>query len=158
MQPLQDLLNRIKWDVEFGKAEFALGYYDRLVHDEKIVPFVSISFDPQRPSTFSFQDEDGVVRHVPFHRVGSVMTPVNASAARSSPSSSGAQVTFDALRVERRFGNALQQLRQRPTLASSLFQPAVSCRLLVLDADDTDGFALEARNSRHLSSQNVTID
>jgi uncharacterized protein (UPF0248 family) len=72
MQPLQDLLNRIKWDVEFGKAEFALGYYDRLVHHEKIVPFESISFDQQRPSTFSFQDEDGIVRHIPLHRVRTV--------------------------------------------------------------------------------------
>ena len=72
MQPLQDLLNRIKWDVEFGKAEFTLGYYDRIVHDEIIVPFVSISFDPQRPATFSFEDEDGIVRHIPLHRVRAV--------------------------------------------------------------------------------------
>jgi len=33
VQPLEELLNRIKWDVEFGKAEFALAYYDRVVHD-----------------------------------------------------------------------------------------------------------------------------
>jgi uncharacterized protein (UPF0248 family) len=72
VQPLQDLLNRIKWDVEFGKAEFTLGYYDRIVHDEIIVPFVSISFDPQRPATFSFEDEDGIVRHIPLHRVRAV--------------------------------------------------------------------------------------
>lgn len=49
MQPLHELLHRIKWDLEFGKREFALGYYDRVVHEEKIVPFVSISLDPQRP-------------------------------------------------------------------------------------------------------------
>jgi hypothetical protein len=35
MQPLQDLLHRIKWDLEFGRGEFALGYYDRVVHQEK---------------------------------------------------------------------------------------------------------------------------
>jgi uncharacterized protein (UPF0248 family) len=72
MQPLQELLHRIKWDVEFGKGEFALGYYDRVVHKEIIVPFVSISLDPQRPSTFAFRDEDGIVHHVPLHRVRSV--------------------------------------------------------------------------------------
>jgi uncharacterized protein (UPF0248 family) len=72
MQPLHELLHRIKWDVEFGKAEFALGYYDRVAHEEKIVPFVSISFDPERPSTFSFQDEDEIVRHIPLHRVRAV--------------------------------------------------------------------------------------
>jgi uncharacterized protein (UPF0248 family) len=72
VQSLQELLNRIKWDAEFGKAEFALGYYDRIVHDEIIVPFVSVSFDPQRPATFSFQDEHGIVRHIPLHRVRAV--------------------------------------------------------------------------------------
>jgi uncharacterized protein (UPF0248 family) len=75
MQPLQELLNRIKWDVEFGKGEFALGYWDRVVHKEKIVPFASISLDPQRPSIFSFReenDENGIVHHIPLHRVRTV--------------------------------------------------------------------------------------
>jgi uncharacterized protein (UPF0248 family) len=72
MQPLQELLHRIQWDLEFGKGEFALGYYDRVVHEEKIVPFVSISLDPQRPTTFSFHDENGIVNHIPLHRVRTV--------------------------------------------------------------------------------------
>ena len=73
MQPLQELLHRIKWDIAFGKGEFALGYDDRIVHQEKIVPFVSISLDPQRPSTFSFHDDDeGIVHHIPLHRVRTV--------------------------------------------------------------------------------------
>ncbi len=72
MRPLHELLDRIKWDAEFGKGDFAIGYYDRIVHEERIVPFTSISLDSQRPSTLSFQDEDGVVRHIPFHRVRTV--------------------------------------------------------------------------------------
>ena len=72
MQQLQELLHRIKWDVEFGKGDFAVGYYDRVVHEEILVPFVSIRLDPQQPSTFSFHDEDGVVRHIPLHRVRTV--------------------------------------------------------------------------------------
>ena len=28
MQPIHELLHRIKWDLEFGKGEFALGYDD----------------------------------------------------------------------------------------------------------------------------------
>jgi uncharacterized protein (UPF0248 family) len=71
-QPIQELLHRIKWDAEFGKGEFALGFYDRVVHEEIIVPFVSISLDPQRSDTFSFHDEDGIVHHIPLHRVQSV--------------------------------------------------------------------------------------
>jgi len=69
MQPLQELLHRIKWDVEFGKGAFALSYYDRVAHKEHLVPFESVTMDPQRPGTFSIEDEDGVVAHIPLHRV-----------------------------------------------------------------------------------------
>ena len=72
MQPIQQLLHRIKWDAEFGKGEFAIGYYDRVAHEENIVPFASVSFDPQQPSSFSFHDEDDIVHHVPLHRVRTV--------------------------------------------------------------------------------------
>jgi uncharacterized protein (UPF0248 family) len=69
---LQDLLHRIKWDVEFGKGEFVVGYYDRIAHEERPVAFGSIQLDPQWPHTFSFHDEEGVVRHIPLHRVRTV--------------------------------------------------------------------------------------
>ena len=72
MIPIQELLRRIQWDPEFGKGEFAIGYYDRVAQRETIVPFASVNLDPQRPSTFSFHDEDGTVRHVPLHRVRTV--------------------------------------------------------------------------------------
>jgi uncharacterized protein (UPF0248 family) len=72
VRPLQDLLHRIRWDAEFGRGAFALGYYDRVAQHERIVPFASVSFDPARPGTFSAQDEDGVVRHIPLHRVRAV--------------------------------------------------------------------------------------
>ncbi len=72
VQPIQELLHRIKWDLEFGRGEFALGYYDRVAHNEIIVPFVSVTLDPQRPWTFSFHDEDGIVHHIPLHRVRTV--------------------------------------------------------------------------------------
>ena len=71
MQPLHTLLHRIKWDAEFAKAEFALGYYDRVAHEERIVPFRSITMGPQRPA-FSFNDDNGLVHHVPLHRVRTV--------------------------------------------------------------------------------------
>ena len=71
MQPLQDLLHRIKWDADFGKGEFALGYHDRVAHEDKIVPFTSISIDPGAAS-FSFHDEEGSVAHIPLHRVRTV--------------------------------------------------------------------------------------
>jgi uncharacterized protein (UPF0248 family) len=72
MQPLEDLLHRIRWDAEFGKGAYALGYHDRIAQQEQIVPFASVSFDPQRPGMCSAQDEEGVLRHIPFHRVRTV--------------------------------------------------------------------------------------
>ena len=72
MQPIQELLHRIKWDADYGQGEFTLGYYDRVEHEEKIVPFRAISMDPQQPATLSFADDDGVVRHIPLHRVRTV--------------------------------------------------------------------------------------
>jgi len=71
MQPLETLLHRIKWDAEFGRGEFALGYYDRVARKEQVVPFTSITMDPEKDS-FSLLDEDGLVAHIPLHRVRSV--------------------------------------------------------------------------------------
>jgi uncharacterized protein (UPF0248 family) len=72
MQPLEELLDRIKWDVEFGKGAFALGYYDRVAHEEHVVRFESVTMDPQRPGTFVVQDETGSIVHIPLHRVRTV--------------------------------------------------------------------------------------
>lgn len=41
MQPLQALLHRIKGDAQFAQGQFVLGYYDRVVHQERIVPLTS---------------------------------------------------------------------------------------------------------------------
>ena len=72
MQPLAELLHRIRWDPEFGKGAFALGYDDRVAHKEQLVRFEAVTLDPQRPGTFSVQDEDGLVAHIPLHRVRTV--------------------------------------------------------------------------------------
>ena len=72
MRPLEELLDRIRWDAEFGKGTFALGYYDRLTREERIIPFESVTMDPQRPGTFSLRDANGLVAHVPLHRVRTV--------------------------------------------------------------------------------------
>ncbi len=72
MLPLDRLLHRIKWDPEFGKGEFALGYYDRVLAEETVVPFACVTFDGERPGTFTFTDPDGVAHHIPLHRVRTV--------------------------------------------------------------------------------------
>jgi uncharacterized protein (UPF0248 family) len=72
VQPLQDLIHRITWDPDFGSGRFALGYEDRMAHQEMVVPFATVRFDPERPGTFSVHDEDGSVVHIPLHRVRTV--------------------------------------------------------------------------------------
>lgn len=72
MQPLQDLLARIRWDPEFGKASFALGYEDRMVVGEVVVSLAAVRFDSGRPGALSIQQEDGSVVHIPLHRVRTV--------------------------------------------------------------------------------------
>ena len=39
MMPVQDLLHRIRWDPQFGKGEFEIGYDDRVAGRVVRVPF-----------------------------------------------------------------------------------------------------------------------
>jgi uncharacterized protein (UPF0248 family) len=71
VQPIQELIHRIKWDPEFGRGSFALGYYDRVAREERRVAFASIDLDPGGTS-FAAVDEDGAVVHIPLHRVRTV--------------------------------------------------------------------------------------
>jgi uncharacterized protein (UPF0248 family) len=67
MQPLRALLNRIRWDTEFGTGQFALAYHDRVARRDVVVPFTSITVSPDGDS-FSFEGDEGVT-HIPLHRV-----------------------------------------------------------------------------------------
>jgi uncharacterized protein (UPF0248 family) len=86
VQRLQDLIHRIRWDAEFGKGAFALGYDDRVARQEQTVPFASVSFDRESPGMFSFQDDDGVRRQIPLHRVRTVYKDGAVIWQRPSPS------------------------------------------------------------------------
>lgn len=71
MQPIEQLLNRIKWDPEFGTGAFALGYWDRVARVEKTVPFTPGSMEAGT-GTFLAVGDDGVAVRIPLHRVRSV--------------------------------------------------------------------------------------
>ena len=45
MIPIHELLNRIKWDDEFGRAEFIIGYHDRFEKGIIKVALTELSFD-----------------------------------------------------------------------------------------------------------------
>jgi len=38
MIPIQDVLNRIRWDPDFAQGEFTIAYYDRIKKDLVTVP------------------------------------------------------------------------------------------------------------------------
>lgn len=58
MVPIQDLLHRIRWDPEFGRGEFVIGYYDRIEHEIILVPFREIRFPKDGPGIFELIDQE----------------------------------------------------------------------------------------------------
>ncbi|HWH72266.1 MAG TPA: DUF504 domain-containing protein [Candidatus Sulfotelmatobacter sp.] len=72
MMPIHELLNRIRWDAEFARGNFELGYFDRVENRVILVPFTAVAFPADDPQTFQLLDEEGRIHRVPFHRVREV--------------------------------------------------------------------------------------
>jgi len=72
MAPIHELLNRIRWDPEFGRGRFELGYFDRVEGRVILVPFEQVIFPETDPQAFRLVDPDGGSHRVPFHRVREV--------------------------------------------------------------------------------------
>ncbi len=72
MTPLHELLSRIRWDPEFGRGEFRIGYYDRVRRGLIYVPLKAMHPEADSHSSFEVTDEEGVVHSVPYHRVKEV--------------------------------------------------------------------------------------
>ncbi len=72
MIPIHELLNRIRWDPEFAKGNFQLGYYDRTENRIIVVPLTLVSFPKDSPQTFQITDLEGKSHRIPFHRVREV--------------------------------------------------------------------------------------
>ena len=69
MIPIRELLNRIRWDPEYGQGEFAIGYYDRLEERIIVVSFGEVYFDPDDHFAIQVSDALGQTHTVPLHRV-----------------------------------------------------------------------------------------
>lgn len=69
MQPIQELLNRIRWDTEFSKGNFEIGFFDHLAHQIIRLPLQQITFEPDDHFFFQFVDSDGEKHNVPLHRI-----------------------------------------------------------------------------------------
>lgn len=72
MIPIHELLNRIKWDDEFGQAEFIIGYHDRFEDDIIMVPLKELSFDREDHFDFELIDDMGETHTIPLHRIREV--------------------------------------------------------------------------------------
>lgn len=69
MITIRELLNRIRWDREYGRGEFTVGYYDRVEGRIILVPLVQVRFDPDEHFSFQLTDAAGEPLSIPLHRV-----------------------------------------------------------------------------------------
>ncbi|MFZ5796899.1 MAG: DUF504 domain-containing protein [Desulfobulbaceae bacterium] len=72
MIPIHQLLSRIRWDPEYGRAEFILGYYDRLLGEVVRVPLAEVVFPAERHDIIQVLNGDGVMHSIPLHRIKEV--------------------------------------------------------------------------------------
>lgn len=72
MQPIHELLARIRWDADFSKSRFVVGYWDRVRHAVLHAELREIAWDAENPSFFDLVDDEGVLHAIPFHRVREV--------------------------------------------------------------------------------------
>lgn len=72
MITIRALLDRIRWDPEYGRGEFAIGYYDRLEERMIRVPLAFVQFAPDDHFSFQLTDTAGEPVSVPLHRVCAV--------------------------------------------------------------------------------------
>jgi uncharacterized protein (UPF0248 family) len=72
MIPIHELLNRIKWDDDFGQAEFIIGYHDRFAKDIIKVPLKQLFFDRADHFDFELIDDMGEKHTIPLHRIRDV--------------------------------------------------------------------------------------
>ena len=72
MIPIHELLNRIRWDPEFARGSFKLGYFDRTENRVILVSLKDLVFPSDSPRTFTFTDDEGRIHRVPLHRVREV--------------------------------------------------------------------------------------
>jgi uncharacterized protein (UPF0248 family) len=54
MIPIQDLLNRIRWDDAFATGYFVIGYHDRISGEIVQVPLQDVEFVPGNHFFFQF--------------------------------------------------------------------------------------------------------
>jgi uncharacterized protein (UPF0248 family) len=72
MIPIHELLSRIRWDEDFGQAEFIIAYHDRFANNLVRVPLKSLAFDRADHFDFELIDDRGEKHTIPLHRIREV--------------------------------------------------------------------------------------
>jgi len=72
MIPIRNLLKRIQWDEAFSKADFRIGYYDRIQDAILVVPLERIFQETDNHFLVQLIDNKGIAHMVPFHRIKAV--------------------------------------------------------------------------------------
>ncbi len=73
MVSIVDLLNRIRWDKEFGKGEFVIGYENHMLDRYVYVPLEEILFEEGDHFSFQLKNKMDELITIPFHRVREVL-------------------------------------------------------------------------------------
>jgi uncharacterized protein (UPF0248 family) len=72
MIPIRTLLDRIRWDKEFGKGQFEIGYEDHVGQKILRVSLHDVHFEEGNQFLFELRSAGGEVLTIPFHRVREV--------------------------------------------------------------------------------------
>ena len=73
MQPIGELISRIRWDAEFGAGYFEVAYADHVSATLIRVPLRRIEFEAGNHFAFQVQTPADECRVIPFHRVRAVL-------------------------------------------------------------------------------------
>lgn len=69
MITIRELLNRIRWDREYGRGEFVIGYFDRIEERIILIPVGEVRFAPGDSFSFQLADAGGEPISIPLHRI-----------------------------------------------------------------------------------------
>jgi len=68
VQPVRELLNRIRWDAGFG-GEFEIAFVDHAKPELERVAVRDLRFDPDDHFSFEWLGEEGEWVSIPLHRI-----------------------------------------------------------------------------------------
>lgn len=72
MQPIHELLSRIRWDEAFGKGDFEVAYVERGQDALERVSLENVEFEKGNTFSFTILGRDKLYHDIPFHRVREV--------------------------------------------------------------------------------------